>query len=310
MTRSDIGSTAWVAADWGSTNLRLWLMSAGDTVIDRISDPRGAARLTAGAFEPVLRDLLAPAMAQPRETLLQVVACGMVGARQGWGEAAYLTVPTAPVCASKALIAPAGGSDLVVHILPGLQQSAPPDVMRGEETQIAGLLATDHGFNGIVCLPGTHSKWARVTRGKVQSFTTCMTGELFALLSENSVLRHSVGADALDRDVFEAAARESLVRPETLSTLLFGIRAGALLAGTGPDQGKARLSGLLIGAEIGAMRAVLADHPIAVIGEKAVSDSYLRVLRAAGLTATRIDAQDATLRGLSAAHHALKGQTV
>lgn len=309
MTQPDIASTAWVAADWGSTNLRLWLMSAKDTVIDRISDPRGAAKLTSAEFESVLRDRLVPVLAQARQTPLHVVACGMVGARQGWAEAAYLTVPAAPIDTSKALIAPVKEPDLAVHILPGLQQVSPPDVMRGEETQIAGWLAIDPDFDGIVCLPGTHNKWARVTGGKVLSFTTCMTGELFALMSEQSVLRHSVNADAFDETAFDTAAREALHRPESLSTTLFGIRAGALVAGNSPDHGKARLSGLLIGTEIGAMRALLSDHPIAVIGARTISDNYLRVLQAAGLTAPQIDAEHATLSGLTAAYHAMKGQT-
>lgn len=301
---------AWVAADWGSTNLRLWLMSGEDTVIDRTSAPSGAAKLTAAEFEPVLRDLLSPVLATPRQTPLQVVTCGMVGAHQGWAEAAYLTVPTAPIDASKALVAPAKGLDLAVHILPGLQQVSPADVMRGEETQIAGLLATDPDFDGIACLPGTHNKWVRITGGKVLSFTTCITGELFALLSEHSVLCHSLDAGGFDLAAFETAAGEALQRPETLFTALFGIRASALVSGSGPGHGKARLSGLLIGAEIGAMRAVLADHRVVVIGATTIADNYLCVLQMAGLTASRIDAEQTTLRGLTAAYHAMKGQTV
>ncbi|WP_375258432.1 2-dehydro-3-deoxygalactonokinase [Citreimonas sp.] len=307
MPQPDIFATAWVAADWGSTNLRLWLLGETGEVIRAISDPRGAAELSGAGFEATLRELLAPVLAVKRSGPLEVIACGMLGARQGWAEAAYLRVPAPPVDMGRALVVPDTGADLRVRILPGLRQDDPPDVMRGEETQIGGLIAADPGYDGIVCLPGTHSKWARVTDGAVQSFATCMTGELFALLSDRSVLRHSVGKGAWDDASFDAAAAETLSRPERLTPALFGIRAGALLKNAGPAQGTARLSGLLIGAEIGAMRPVWSGLPVTVLGAKAISDSYARVLSVAGASVTLVDAEGATLRGLGAAYRQMKG---
>ena len=124
---------------------------------------------------------------------MPVIACGMVGARQGWIEAPYSQVPCAPVGLS--MIKPVvEDTRLDVSILPGLSQTDPADVMRGEETQIAGYLAENPGFDGVLCLPGTHTKWAHISAGEVVSFRTFMTGELFALVSSQSVLRHSVGA--------------------------------------------------------------------------------------------------------------------
>ena len=110
----------------------------------------------------------------------------------------------------------------------------------------------------MACLPGTHTKWVQVSAGEVVSFRTCMTGEMFALLSERSVLRHSVAAEGLEEDAFEDALMATLARPEALAAGLFGLRAEGLLEGTAPGALRSRLSGLLIGAELAATRPLLA----------------------------------------------------
>ncbi|MGI3171050.1 2-dehydro-3-deoxygalactonokinase [Pseudooceanicola sp. C21-150M6] len=309
MPELDLSDTQWVAADWGSSNLRLWVMGPDDAVIAAINDPRGAAGLSGAAFEDTLRACLAPVLADWRGGDLPVIACGMVGARQGWAEAAYLTVPGVPVDGKLALRVSDVGAGLSVFILPGMSQQQPADVMRGEETQIAGLLATDPGFDGMLCLPGTHCKWARIKDGQVLSFATCMTGELFALLAGSSVLRHSVDRASWDAAVFDTAVAEALSQPGALTPSLFGIRASALLHGTGPDKATARLSGLLIGSEVGVMRGQWDGRPVAILGASGLSDSYARALTTAGAEVSRIDAETATLRGLTAAYHQMKGQT-
>ncbi|HCQ58653.1 2-dehydro-3-deoxygalactonokinase [Sulfitobacter sp. W002] len=308
MYQTDLAATTWVAADWGSTNLRLWLMTAEDKVAQSIQGARGAAHLTADEFEAELRGLLAPVLVQRGGEPLEVIACGMVGSRQGWAEAAYQTVPAAPVNASQARTVSDTRNDLRVHILPGLQQLSPPDVMRGEETQIGGLLVSDPDFDGVVCLPGTHSKWARVAEGQVKAFSTCMTGELFALLSGHSVLRHTVDTRSFDMTAFESAASEALHAPEGLSRGLFSIRADALVTNACPGTGAARLSGLLIGAEIGSLRSLWPDLPMVVLGASSLSGLYVRVLHAAGMDVTQVNAEDATISSLARAYRTLKGQ--
>ena len=202
----------WIAVDWGTSRLRAWGMAGGGPVWREASD-RGMGTLAPGEFEGALREVLGGREAP-------VVACGMVGARQGWVEAPYAAVPCAPLGAP---VRAPGAID--VRILPGLSQAVPADVMRGEETQIAGLLASEPGFDGVACLPGTHTKWAHLSAGEVVSFRTCMTGEIFALLSERSVLRHSTGGEALDEDAFAEALSVTLARPEALAAALFGLRA-------------------------------------------------------------------------------------
>ena len=166
---------------------------------------------------------------------------------------------------------------LDVTILPGLAQDKPADVMRGEETQIAGYLAGDPGFDGIICLPGTHTKWVHVSAGEVVSFRTFMTGELFALLSTASVLRHSVG-EGWDDDAFAEAVNDAMGKPEAIAARLFALRAETLLADLGEGTATARLSGLLIGAELAAARAYWLGQRIVLVGEGRQVSHYARAL--------------------------------
>jgi 2-dehydro-3-deoxygalactonokinase len=292
----------WIALDWGTTHLRAYAMGPAGPLSERGSDD-GMGRLARDGFEPALLrlvgDWLDPARATP------AVACGMVGSRQGWHEAPYRAVPCPPLLPGAMVRVPVADPRLTVEIVPGLKQAAPPDVMRGEETQIAGALTRAPGFDGVVCLPGTHSKWVQISAGEVVSFQTAMTGELFALLSEQSVLRHGMAGGDWDNDAFDAALSDALSRPERLGARLFGIRAEGLLAGLPPGAARARLSGLLIGAELAGARAYWLGHPVAVIGETGLSALYARALAAQGASVRQWPARDTVLAGLAAARAAM-----
>ena len=228
----------------------------------------------------------------------------MVGARQGWVEAPYSAVP-APALAEKIIPVPNTDARLRVHVVPGLKQVKPADVMRGEETQVAGFLAQNPNWDGVLCLPGTHTKWVHVSADEVVSFRTFMTGEMFALLSQQSVLQHSVGA-GWDEEAFRAGLDVTLSRPENLASELFAIRASDLLEATPPAVARARLSGLLIGAELAAARAYWLGQQIAVIGEATLSAVYAEALKAQGGFVSVADGQDMTLAGLRAARNRLE----
>lgn len=281
----------WVAVDWGTSSLRLWAIQDGEAVAERRSD-QGMGRLTPDAFEPTLLAQLGDWL--PATGALTVLICGMAGAKQGWHEAPYRGVPCAPT--GPQVRVDAQDPRLRVGILPGLCQMEPPDVMRGEETQIAGLLAVEPAFDGCVCLPGTHSKWARVAGGQVQSFTTFMTGELFDVLAKHSILRLSIG-EGWDAPAFLRAVTEARAAP--LSTQLFGLRAGSLVSGLSPDTARARLSGLLIGAELD---AVAADGPVAIVGDDRLAALYAEALRALGRTPRVYSGRELALSGLIRAY--------
>jgi 2-dehydro-3-deoxygalactonokinase len=289
----------WVAVDWGTTRLRAWAVADDGSVTSRTATDRGMGTLKPAEFEGALLEAIGPWLGQG---VTRVVACGMVGARQGWTEAAYRPVPGTPL-GPPLTKAPTTDPRLDVRIIPGLaQQKSGPDVMRGEETQIAGYLAQCPGFDGVLCLPGTHSKWAALQAGEVTSFQTVMTGEVFALLSSQSVLRHSVGTGEPDLAAFDAAVSETLSFPETLTARLFGLRAGALLQGLTPEAARGRLSGLLIGAELAATRPWWLGREVALIGAGALSALYARALATQGVPAALLDATDLTLAGLRAGH--------
>lgn len=225
-----------------------------------------------------------------------VIACGMVGARQGWIEAPYMDAGE-PLerLALHAVRAP--HPDRLVLILPGVAQGDPlaPDVMRGEETLILGML---DGTAALIGQPGTHSKWVEIDGEAILRFATHMTGELFALLSCHSTLASLLQADAAidpEGSAFATGVDRALADPAILPRL-FALRAGGLLGMTDPDAAAASLSGLLIGAEIACLPKEGRKVRLLAAGPAAA-------LYAAALTRARIDfeiedAELLTRRGL------------
>lgn len=291
----------WIAADWGTSNVRFWAIGADGSVLGERTSDKGMGDLAPSEFEGVLVDVCAEWL----DTADTVVACGMVGSRQGWVEAPYQTAPCA-VCPATMVTAPVSRVGLTVHVIPGIRQKDPADVMRGEETQIAGFLAENPGWDGVICLPGTHTKWVHVSADEVVSFQTCMTGEMFALLTEHSVLRHSIADTGWDNAAFEDAMSYTLSRPEALAGRLFALRADQLVKDTNTTILRARLSGLLIGAELAAAKPYWLGRDIAVIGADAVSMPYIAGLKSQGVPVTRGDAKTMTLAGIKAAHALLE----
>lgn len=289
-------SAAWVAVDWGTSNLRAWAMDASGSVQAEGASCDGMAGLSPDGFEGALLSLIGEWLG-PGVT--PVVACGMVGARQGWAEAPYRAVPCGP--SGAAVRVPTRDPRLAMHILPGLRQDTPPDVMRGEETQVAGFLAREPSFDGLLCLPGTHSKWVEVAGGAVTGFSTAMTGEVFDLLATASVLRHSVGQDAMG-DGFEKAVSDAMEAPALAMAHLFTLRAADLLTGAAPADARARLSGLLIGVELEAMQALWPRRRVVLIGAEALTALYQRAFSLTGIVTRRADATRCTLDGLRAAY--------
>ncbi|NVO56355.1 2-dehydro-3-deoxygalactonokinase [Rhodobacteraceae bacterium B1Z28] len=287
----------WIAVDWGTSHLRAWAMQ-GETVLDQAQSDNGMARLAKSGFQTALLDVIEGWLGSAP---LDVVACGMVGARQGWVEAPYSTVPSAPVPVVPVYV-PNTDPRIRVFVVPGLKQDNPPDVMRGEETQIAGFLASRQNWDGVLCLPGTHTKWVQVSAGEVVSFRTFMTGELFDLLRCHSVLRHSI-SDGWDETAFLDAVSDTLSKPEQLAARLFGLRAMDLLQGQASGIARARLSGSLIGVELAATRAYWLGQQLAIIGADNVSQIYAKALQQQGAFVEVANATRSTLAGLAQARN-------
>ena len=263
-----------IGLDWGTTSLRAYWLDADSGIRETRSRPWGIRQLPDGGFEAAAMALTAGWPALPR------LACGMIGSRNGWLEVPYLDLPAdaTQLGASLGRLELADGSTL--HIAPGLRNPRGPDVMRGEETQLFGAIAQYPSRTGhaTFVLPGTHSKWVSVRDGRVVDFCTVMTGELFALLRQHSILGAGLGEVQDDPSAFArgvCAARDS--GPAGGFSQLFSARAlmldGALPTASVSDY----LSGLLLGEEL---RAQLAsgrfrhDAPIQLIGDAALCRRY------------------------------------
>jgi 2-dehydro-3-deoxygalactonokinase len=252
-------------------------------VIGRIETAGGILGIPQGGFAAALRQAIAPWLAAG-ET--EILLCGMVGSRQGWVEAPYLSCPAGPAeIAAAAIPIPFDGAR--VRLLPGLTTRAPggtPDVMRGEETKLVGLLATLGTAPALVCLPGTHSKWARLAGGQVVGFTTHMTGELRAVLLDHSILGRQARAAPPDAAAFRRGLHRA-AEPGGLSHHLFGTRALGLFGELPETATESYLSGLLIGAECRAEASGAGTVHLA--GAEALAERYAIALTAAGQTCQR-----------------------
>ncbi|PWL18962.1 2-dehydro-3-deoxygalactonokinase [Falsochrobactrum shanghaiense] len=284
--------------DWGTTSFRLWLLDREGAVLAESRSDEGMMKAAETGFAVVLQKHLAKVEAHPE---LPVLVCGMAGARQGWVEAPYVAVP-----ATLAGLAQAAGKieelPRDIRILPGVAQRDPdaPDVMRGEETQLLGL--ADIGAEQIICMPGTHSKWVEMREGAIHGFTTYMTGELFSVIGKHSILRHTVGDAKGGTEIppaFLEAASRAMGNPDALTQGLFKLRAGQLLGYSEDGEGAAQLSGLLIGAEIGAALRQYRDMRAPVlISDGRLGLLYEAALKQAGLEPVIVDAGDITRAGL------------
>lgn len=295
----------WIAVDWGTSNVRAWAIDRNGVVLAQRESAKGMNSLKSCDYSRALGDLLhdvGTAIDDP----IEVVICGMAGARQGWREAPYLEAPHDLNSLMLGAVRPeTDDTRFAPVILPGLCQRANShDVMRGEETQLLGLSRMRPGHAGIVCMPGTHSKWAMLDGAIVEQFWTSMTGEVYELMRTHSVLRHSLSGNVEGpgrEDGFATGARLGIDRPKDLLSTLFQVRAQSLLSYSQPDWCEGFLSGLLIGAEIGGVRHLIGHDSIPLIGSAKLCALYGRVLDLIGAVGEPLDATQITLAGLSAA---------
>lgn len=289
---------ACIAVDWGTSRMRLWVLANDGSVLAVRRSDEGLEGARDAGFGIILdRHLAALSVAAD----VPVVICGMAGSRQGWVEAPYINAPASlENVVGKAARVPGISRD--VRILPGIAQrkSGEPDVMRGEETQLLGLGQLKG--RRVVCMPGTHSKWVDVADNRVGHFTTFLTGELYALFSNHSILRHSIGPDAsfaAESAAFNEACASMVVGPQDLPKRLFSIRASSLLEGTVASDSAAALSGLLIGAEIGVARATYGTNAsVTLVGSGFLGGLYEAALSIAGFKYTLADGEQLVRDGL------------
>jgi 2-dehydro-3-deoxygalactonokinase len=278
-----------IAVDWGTTNRRAWRIEAGGAA-QEFEDGRGVLSVAKTEFPAAVAEIRQRLGDHP------MLMAGMIGSNRGWVEAPYVPCPAdlAAIAASLAWAEPGQTA-----IVPGLSSADPPDVMRGEEVQILGAVATGMiPGDSLVCHPGTHNKWAIVAGGRLVRFHTVMTGEMFSLLKEHSILSDLLVDEMGLDDAFRAGVLRGL-EGNALTAELFSVRAGVLLGRRRKEDATDFTSGLLIGADI-AFGLRDTSGTVYVMGRPELTRLYAAAIGLAGRGAKEIDGETAFLAGIVA----------
>jgi len=305
-----MGDAKFVAGDWGTSNLRLFLCDAQGVALDVVNGP-GAAEAK-GRFADIFDSLTAGWEA--RHGALPAVLCGMVGSSIGWIQAPYVACPARPEQIVDACVSLQEGAVVV----PGLSchnRFNAPDFLRGEETQLLGalsLVAELRHERRVICLPGTHTKWVVVENGWVREFFTAPTGELFALLRDHSVLIRGGGVAGTTRmDAFESGLAHFNEFPQAqLLHRLFESRSRQLSGELSADEASAYLSGLLVASDVhGAVNALCdSARTVFLVGTTQLMQLYARACAFSGYDTCLVDGVAASLNGLLHVHRQLSQQ--
>lgn len=282
--RTTAFANGFVAVDWGTTNRRAWTISADGSARETLADDRGI--LSVDNFAAEVAGLRAQCGGLP------LLMAGMIGSNRGWREASYVAAPAglAEIAANILWVEPSVG------IVPGVSFIEPPtraDVMRGEEVQVLGCGESD----GLICHPGTHTKWIELEAGHITGFRTVMTGDIFAALKAKSILSDLLAHPAPLGDAFLAGVDHGL-EANDLTAELFAVRARVLLGQTEAEHAAPYISGLLIGSDV---RTGLGRHRadvVPVLGTPELTARFAAALARAGRSAVIRDGDDAFVGGM------------
>jgi 2-dehydro-3-deoxygalactonokinase len=280
-----------IAVDWGTTNRRAYRIDSSGKEVDEFEDHKGVLSVGDGGFPA--------AIAEVRQRLgdLPLLLAGMIGSNRGWKEAPYVPCPAGLDELAKALVW-AGEREAIV---PGVSYvgNGRADVMRGEEVQLLGAVAA--GLvdpMALVCHPGTHNKWATLRHGQIREFRTVMTGELFSLLKDHSILSDLLQGTVEANDAFKQAVH-AVLDDGALAADLFGVRARVLLGEAKKEDAAAYASGLLIGADVRIGLSIPTSAHIDVIGRQDLTHLYAAAIRVAEREANELDGEQCFLAGIA-----------
>lgn len=341
----DFNRAVLICVDWGSSNLRAYLIDGMGEVLARLQSDKGVLNFSAGQYGPELSGLLQPWL---REKAVPVMLAGMVGSAQGWQDAGYVACPATLADLAKNLCSVANSvahdrqrQPYIVPGVKGLSNFGQVDVMRGEEVQIFGALCATYPnavqATPLVCLPGTHSKWAQVSMAPIEAsglstnsiahshitqFSTYMTGELFALLNTHSILgkmyqhvanpENTNSGEMFDGEAFDEGVKTARA-PGSLLHKLFSARSKVLNNDLLASGVHSYLSGMLIGTEVFDMLSVYQPNDIntaentnsggphtqiILVGAPALSKLYKRVIASTSFNVHCVDAETASCLGM------------
>lgn len=278
----------WIALDWTTTRRRLWVMRGRDVLDEAVDDgPRPADAAS----------ILALVAGRHAGQGVPVVACGPLGPVRDM-------VPCAPL-AGRLWQIDLGDPRVALHTVPGLKQAQPADMMQGDETRVAGFLALNPGWDGVICLVGETSRWVHVSAGEVISFRSFLFGALISAVTAGTQLGRWLTTSDLDGAAFIDAVADGLSRPEQVLARFWSAHADATLSALPPEVARARILGGLIGAELAATRPFWLGQQLAVLGEGEMPRLHVDALAAQGAPATLGDAPRMTREGLIAAWKSL-----
>jgi len=295
-----------IGINWGSSNFRAYRIDPAGREVDEFAKPAGVAALGREGMVEVMRELRQrwPVPAA------QVYASGMVGSNIGWREAPYVKAPARLEELKRGLV-PVEIGETAVSIVPGVSCRRAfddgPDVMRGEEMELFGFAAANPEWNGLIALPGTHTKWARFSAGRIVDFFTSMSGEIFDRLTAAGLLASIVDGPASDGPAFQEGVATGRKRQLGLATTLFGARARVMQARLSRTDAASYLRGLLIGAEIADALAIhpgLQRAPVPLVGSGPLCRLYASALEGAGITGIAIESGEACVSGFAKLHAA------
>ncbi|MCW8125882.1 2-dehydro-3-deoxygalactonokinase [Microbulbifer halophilus] len=285
-----------IVVDWGTTNIRAHLIDDDGRALVSRSGECGVQRCD-GDYAAVLGEYCSDW--QHRWPGIPTYLCGMIGSRTGWQETPYVPCPVEPPALAAGL-KPLAGRDNIFFV-PGVQCRTPagtPDVMRGEECQVLGALAISGLDDGVLILPGTHSKWVRVRGGRIVDFATFFTGELFALLHRHSSIGSVLDAESMDAHSFDRGLAQSCGKGGLLHQV-FSARSRSLCEDTGDQSMSAYLSGILIGSEFAhALSLFPPAGKLLLVGDRKLGNSYRQAAQHFDLPLQPIDPALAVVRGV------------
>jgi len=279
-----------IAVDWGTTNRRAYRIEGAGTCSDEFEDAKGVLSIAQGGFPEAVAEIRQRLGDKP------LLLAGMVGSNRGWAEAPYVPAPADVGDLARNLV----WADERAAIVPGISylSGSHADVMRGEEVQLLGAVAAGTiDADALVAHPGTHNKWVVVRNGRIHSFRTVITGELFSLLKEHSILADLLSGTVEPNDAFRAGVSQGLF-DEALPAELFSIRARVLLGKSLKEDAASYASGLLIGTDVRIGLALPAAAQIVVMGRPELTRLYAVAIAEAKREAIELDGEQCFLDGI------------
>ena len=272
-----------IALDWGTTSLRGYLVDVHGKILEKTSSAEGILSIPDSRFSEALARLLDSFSKKTADC--PIIASGMITSRQGWLETPYVECPVSASDLARQLQPLKTNEFGTVWFVPGVKQYQPePDIMRGEETQLAGL---GKSARTTTLLPGTHSKWVELENGLITRFTTFMTGDLYSAVRHGTILR-ALAATEWSAESFHEGVETGYGETRSgkgLLTRLFQTRVKTILGLSQETANESYLSGLLIGTEIA---EAIEDgypgrQPLTIIGTSNLSELYATALNACSI---------------------------